>query len=115
MFNLQNTMLALNAWGKVMNIHSRLPVPGCISPSGFACPLGGQKPQTKGLDQACGEAAQRRMRRCCDLLVALEDDRKTTGPKLTKKKSQELHSNQGTISSRETVLTLQLCHVVKTR
>lgn len=81
--------------------------------SGFAHPLDGQKSQSKESDNAHGEAAQRRMRRCCHLPVALGDNPKTTGPKLAKrKKSQEFHSNQGMISSREIFLTLQLCCVM---
>lgn len=90
-----NTMLALNSWEKIMNIHPRLSVPGYMGLSGFAHPLGSWEPQTEGSDQAQGEAAQTRMRRCCHSLVALGDNQKTTGPKLAKKKkkSQEFLSN----------------------
>lgn len=87
-----------------MNIHPRLSVPGCMALSGFAHPLGGREPQTEGSDQARGEAAQRRMRRCCHSLVALGHNRKTIGPKLAKKKKTTANQPSGILQQPGTVV-----------
>lgn len=76
-FNLRDTILVFNAWEKIMNIQPRLSVPGCMGSPDFVCALGGQEPQTEGLDQArCVEAAQRRTRRFWHALVALRDSKR---------------------------------------